>query len=1248
MFSYTPNSYQPIPQSTPLRNTPNYEFLCRSSFRPRALQGQAELTQSVCVHPTTGSNDAVHPGGGPDRPSFSESVQVVPETSGGFRVLRPGASISSLQRQPLVDGTVLDSHRRFSRNISTPIMQDRLASARQRLDTTSQSLDSQAQLMRSLTLSRSSSLATGSSLLSLSSTREPLSTLHESLRLPALQDVTCELQCSCKRYHSHTFDGRPSNKELEQEARSFIDSLVSNTEEAREDSNDDMRNIFWTPSLSFHPYHHGDKTVQFSDLWPSLSELRQHFENSGVQRTVLRDSAILDLCKLAVTCGPLRLLRCLFELELVRVDQQMDHGTGMLHLAVLAHNVEAIQYLTASAKISPKLRDRTGKTADQLCYSGGLRRHLPPRYQVHREPRQAAGGAEGRRAMLKASVQDKDTIFKLAANPKYFDEIQKKLQTLDFNINTECDTNGDFLLHIACRRGLSQLPLIMALVKIQGADVELCNADGITPLMLAASTGNQVLCDVLMCLFGADPNKPNPNSGRCALHYAVEGNHRKTVECLIRRGADVNSEDHMGRRPDDVPLCKGTNEDCHEVIQFNRKCRTEKLCECIRKGELEKQHILHTDLFLVDDDGYTLVMKAAIYNKAYSLEVLLLTNDTTIDAQHVKTGMTALSIAAQMGNVEAVEILLSRGANPAIADMKNYLPLHYAVLNNQEKVVDSMLDYFPQTYCGLYAASRLCKRTSIHVKLKSAFIRRQEEIVTPKLLACAMRGAADELFQLLDEGDNINPKSGTGNWPLYLAVENGHLEVVKLLCQRGGDIRRHHTSTGETVLHIAAKMGHTEITRYLLGFCRPSSHSPSAQSSSHRSSRRLLDINTPDANNRTPLQVAAEKGFSKIVELLVQHGATTALLDAGGQLITVTQFEGVRMQIESLRQQHTKDIVTLITDRSKKAFEQLQKIWLPRFDHNLRTRQGDTPLMVACGAGKLQIVKFLLESAVYSPIREDNSSDGDDDSDADSGVLAPSGGNRHPRSVKHSDEELQASGVFSQSTELPTAQDVNSGDFTLSVEGLPEDFGGGMRKAERGNRLLHSMGSLGSVGSTQRSLEVLLHDVNRPKGLYIFHDGLVSHVCAVSLRDGSTALHRAIEQGDSYQLVRALLTADRTCINLHNDDGFSPLHLACKLGRKKIIEMLLTTEGTDLNARTLDCLLPEETTNNRSIIRMVQKARLQQYGVASPPLQVHESDLRDDLSSTNSPSHTGSVVNFDKLHSRYEALRKEVKSVAPE
>ena len=89
----------------------------------------------------------------------------------------------------------------------------------------------------------------------------------------------------------------------------------------------------------------------------------------------------------------------------------------------------------------------------------------------------------------------------------------------------------------------------------------------------------------------------------------------------------------------------------------------------------------------------------------------------------------------------------------------------------------------------------------------------------------------------------------------------------------------------------------------------------------------------PATHNHAPLPIYGVclcPGYSKIVELLLQHGATTALLDAGGQLITCPQFEGVRMQIESHREQHTKEVIALITDRSKKAFEQLRKIWLVR------------------------------------------------------------------------------------------------------------------------------------------------------------------------------------------------------------------------------------------------------------------------------------------------------------------------------
>lgn len=70
----------------------------------------------------------------------------------------------------------------------------------------------------------------------------------------------------------------------------------------------------------------------------------------------------------------------------------------------------------------------------------------------------------------------------------------------------------------------------------------------------------------------------------------------------------------------------------------------------------------------------------------------------------------------------------------------------------------------------------------------------------------------------------------------------------------------------------------------------------------------------------------------------------------------------------------------------------------PRFDHNLRTSEGDTPLMVACSIGKLQILKFLLESAVYPQSRQE--CEHEEDSDADSGVLDPTSGMTQRRDSK--------------------------------------------------------------------------------------------------------------------------------------------------------------------------------------------------------------------------------------------------------
>ena len=63
----------------------------------------------------------------------------------------------------------------------------------------------------------------------------------------------------------------------------------------------------------------------------------------------------------------------------------------------------------------------TGLTAGQVCFCSKVKKQLPTKLQSALERNKSY-------STLKPGLQDKDSIFKLASNPKSFYELQKKLQ----------------------------------------------------------------------------------------------------------------------------------------------------------------------------------------------------------------------------------------------------------------------------------------------------------------------------------------------------------------------------------------------------------------------------------------------------------------------------------------------------------------------------------------------------------------------------------------------------------------------------------------------------------------------------------------------------------------------------------------------------------------------------------------------------------------------------------------------------
>eukprot|EP00808_Paulinella_micropora_P016058 g83022.t1 len=123
---------------------------------------------------------------------------------------------------------------------------------------------------------------------------------------------------------------------------------------------------------------------------------------------------------------------------------------------------------------------------------------------------------------------------------------------------------------------------------------------------------------------------------------------------------------------------------------------------------------------------------------------------------------------------------------------------------------------------------------------------------TPLYMA-AQNGHLNVVKWLFWEGRaSVSTTNRYGNSPLYIAARNGHADIVRWLAQEGraavNQVNRH----GLTPLHIAALQGNLDVVRVLVqeGAC----------------------VNQTDRAGTSPLHCAAERGNVDMVKLLVREG----------------------------------------------------------------------------------------------------------------------------------------------------------------------------------------------------------------------------------------------------------------------------------------------------------------------------------------------------------------------------------------
>ena len=330
----------------------------------------------------------------------------------------------------------------------------------------------------------------------------------------------------------------------------------------------------------------------------------------------------------------------------------------------------------------------------------------------------------------------------------------------------------------------------------------------------------------------------------------------------------------------------------------------------------------------IDKDHYSALHRAAeraqTEQSSRVLERLIQTSalDLTISLQSMPTYQaTPLIIAARHGNDRMVSMLLEYGANYRLSDAHyGYTPLHYAAAQMRVNIAKMLLSAGASP-----AIQDLQGNNPLHLALTST------------LSQCSI----DIIKLLIASGSGLNAYNNLGRAPLHCALEhNRDYDVVLTLLNGGCDPNRKIANVAESI---------------------------------------RSNVTDPDTlkHGQTPLHLATRIGDTKLLKLLLDHGADCHLRDGFGrtplQLFfvfagesDVTKFGEISKLLATgqlnISERTPAGETALHFVNSAASVKFLLKL-CPDFPINCQSfKDGSTALHSAVKRGKIEVVQLLLRA----------------------------------------------------------------------------------------------------------------------------------------------------------------------------------------------------------------------------------------------------------------------------------------------
>jgi len=304
------------------------------------------------------------------------------------------------------------------------------------------------------------------------------------------------------------------------------------------------------------------------------------------------------------------------------------------------------------------------------------------------------------------------------------------------------------------------------------------------------------------------------------------------------------------------------------------------------------------DVNAADDNGNTALLFASDRNNI-ELVRYLLDQGADVHAES-SNGTTVILNAAFSGNNEMIQLFQDKGLSINHANQWGVTPLMYASLVGNMDIVEYLLE----------------QGADVHA------ISAQGETA---LVWATIRMHFDIAELLMEKGLSYNDRSETGE-TMFFSAGKSPMEAVTYMVEHGADPFAEDTS-GTTPLHIAAQRGNTEIAAYLISLG--------------------IDVNKVDENGWTPLTWTLWTDSLSTLELLLENGAKIEIVDSECETGCAT---------------NNSSPLHLAASRGKTPF--VQVLVDNGADVNIKNEElNQTPLQLAAALGYTDIVKILIEKS---------------------------------------------------------------------------------------------------------------------------------------------------------------------------------------------------------------------------------------------------------------------------------------------